>query len=127
MMEKAAKATIKNIRSHEFEKYLAVADPGNGDEFFSEVFLPFESLAILFSFSKPLLDYYTFIVCHSNATCFFLRLQGIGTSFQSLICLLRSSKRLLLQMWSLSSRVGGYVGGTRLPWHENRSTFPLVL
>lgn len=41
VMEKAAKATIKNIRSHEFEKYLAVADPGNGDEFFSEVFLSF--------------------------------------------------------------------------------------
>lgn len=38
VMEKAAKTTIKNIRSHEFEKYLAVADPGNGDEFFSEVF-----------------------------------------------------------------------------------------
>lgn len=50
VMEKAAKATIKNIRSHEFEKYLAVADPGNGDEFFSEVFLPFESMAIFFFF-----------------------------------------------------------------------------
>jgi hypothetical protein len=67
-MEKAAKATIKNIRSHEFEKYLAVADPRNGDDFFLEVFLPFESLAILLSFSKPLLHYYIYIVCHSNAT-----------------------------------------------------------
>ena len=51
MMEKGAKTTIKNIRSHEFEKYLAVVDPGNGDEFFLEVFLPIKSFYIIFLLS----------------------------------------------------------------------------
>ena len=50
-MEKAAKTTIKNIHSHEFEKYLAVGDLGNGDKFFLEVFLPIKSFYITFLLS----------------------------------------------------------------------------
>ena len=53
MMEKAAKTTIKNIRSHEFEKYLAVADPGNSDEFLLEVFLPIKSFYIFYCLQMP--------------------------------------------------------------------------
>ena len=48
VMDKAPKTTIKNIHSHEFDKYLAVANPGNGDEFFFEVFLPIKSFYIIF-------------------------------------------------------------------------------
>jgi hypothetical protein len=52
-MEKAAKASIKNIRSHKFEKFLAVADPGNGDEFFSEVILPSNPCTLFFFLLIP--------------------------------------------------------------------------
>ena len=50
-MEKAAKTTIKNICSHEFEKYLALADPRNGNEFFLEVLLLIKSFYIIFLLS----------------------------------------------------------------------------
>ena len=44
VMDKAAKAAIKTIRSQEFEKLLAVADPKNGDQFIAEVFKSVRSL-----------------------------------------------------------------------------------
>lgn len=37
VMDKAAKAAIRSIRNQEFEKFLAVADPKNGEPFFAKV------------------------------------------------------------------------------------------
>ena len=126
-MEKTAKTTIKNIRSHEFEEYLVMVDPRNGNELFLKVFLPIKSFYI-FTISKIMLHLLSLLLSLSfSCNLFFPRLEGIGTSFQSLKYLLRSSRRLLLQMWSLSSKVDGYIGGTHLPWHKNPFAFPLVL
>jgi hypothetical protein len=37
VITKAQERTIKNIRAHSFEKYISVAHPNNGDDFFHEV------------------------------------------------------------------------------------------
>ena len=52
-MEKAGKTTIKNIRSHEFDKYLAVVDPRNGDDFFLKVFLSIKSFYTFYYLQMP--------------------------------------------------------------------------
>jgi hypothetical protein len=48
-MQSASEKAIKAIKQKDFQKYLTVANPRNGDEFFNQVYTTF-SPQILFGF-----------------------------------------------------------------------------
>ena len=106
VMTKAEERMIKSIRTRAFEKYISVAHPKNGDDFFHEVaFCYFHIFSIL---------HVTFF-CGLSWFHFFLDVHRLTVTLMSSLrptWQLKSCKKLSHVRSRLPSKPNGFIGGT---------------
>lgn len=104
-MSSAEEKARKSYRSKSFEKYIAVANPKNGEAFFDEVLHLLASLFLFFSIVDSFLNNVYNILFYS------CRLTSTIPATRSPICSLRSLPRWQMLMLNLGLRQSGFSGG----------------
>lgn len=109
VMTKAQERTIKSIRARSFEKYISVAHPDNGEDFFHEV-LFWTQITLERNSSKSLFNSITLL--NSNHFYFVYRLTAILMSSLRRTWQLKNCKKLSHARSKLRSKLSGFTGGT---------------